>query len=773
MIQQNRAFSALQIGCETPIPGFHIFVVGPPGTGRRTLTQRYVSQIARLRRVPPDICYVYNFENADEPLVLLLPPGKGNELHEAISSFRKLLVEQLPKVFESADYEETRSRIQQELKKEQDEAWEKLQSRAKALGFVILATPKGLQPVPIWQGKPLTPEIAATLPDETREHLRKQESIVVDFIQEFLKIQRDLQKKYSEKLKEYETQLVQHFIQPILEEVKQTFREHIKVIEWIETLQRDVMDNLRSIFESIRHIQEHGPKHPTILDRYDVNLMVSHRNTKGCPVVYEPNPTFYNLFGRIDRKPYEGTFITDYMHIKPGALHKANGGFLIIEALELLRYPLAWETLKRSLLRRELFIEDYGQQFSPIPVATLRPQPLPLDLKVILIGPPWVYEILFHVDEDFQKIFKIRAEFQATMPRNQETAGDVLRFIARVCFEENLKHLTRDGVEEILLYSHRLAGDKDELSAAFGIIAEIIREAHYWALKWEKQYVDREVIQHTIQQRRFRHSYLEERVQKAIERDVLFIDVDGKKCGQINGLAVYQYGGFAFGKPSRITASIGAGQDGIIHIERQVKLSGPIHDKGVLILSGYLRSLFARDKPLSLSASITFEQAYEGIEGDSASLAELLVLLSALSGVPLLQSIAVTGSVNQHGVVQPVGGINHKIEGFFKTCKMKGLTGRQGVLIPKANIRHLCLDDEVIEAVRKGEFHIWAVETVPEAISLLFEITAGSWNEKEKKWEPESSVFALVNKRFVELAKARKFLDAKERSQDKGNENKD
>ena len=761
VIQQNRAFQALAMGVEATSPNFHVFVVGPPGTGRRTLTEKYVAQYARQRPTPPDLCYVYNFENPDAPMALLVAPGRGQQLKNEIAALQRTLREELPKVFESAEYEEARRQIQAELNEKQQALFEELQGTAKALGFVILTTPEGLQPVPLWQGKPMTPEKLAELPEELRKELIRQEQHVVEAIQKFLKDQRRLQREIARRLREQERQMVQRFLQPIFTQLEEDFRDEIRVVEWIRALHRDIMGHLREIFEALKHIKERGPQHATYLDRYDVNVLVSHSGNEGAPVIFESNPNYYNLFGRIERKPVDGTFVTDFTMIKPGAIHRANGGYLILEALEVLKYPLVWDTLKRALERREIVIEDFGQQFSPIPVATLRPEPVPLNLRVILIGSPYLYHLLYTLDEDFSKVFKIKAEFQGTMLKSDETIGDVVRYIARVCHEEQLCHLDRGAVEELLAYSIRLAGDKDELSARFGVIADIIREAHYLAHRENRNVIDREILLKALETRRYRHNLIEERMQRLIDRDVLLIETEGEVIGQVNGLAVYQLGGYAFGKPSRLTCSVSVGQGGILNIERQVKLSGPIHDKGVYILTGFLRSMFARNKPLTLTASLTFEQGYEGVEGDSASLAELLILLSAIGRVPLKQSIAVTGSVNQRGQVQAVGGINEKIEGFFDVCARRGLNGQHGVIIPKANVRHLCLEHRVVQAIEEGKFHLWAVERVDEALEILTGRPAGVWREDAQAFEPEESVFAAVDRGLVELARAAKAFEQK------------
>lgn len=762
VIQQNRAFQALQLGVEAQYNSFHVFVVGPPATGRRTLTRKFVEQFAHTRPTPPDTCYVFNFEEPDNPIFFLLPPGRGYHLKQEMEHLRRILRDEVPKVFESSEYEDFRRSIQQELNRLQQQKYEEMQSQAKEIGFTVLSTAEGFQPVPLQDGKPMTPEAFSELPESEHRELARREQDVILLIQQFLKDQRRIQRDLARRLREHERSMVQKALQPFFTQICEDFRGEISVIEWCRSAYKDITENLREIFEAIKSLREQGGNAPSYLDRYDVNILVTH-NREGAPVVYETNPTYYNLFGRIERRPVNGTFITDFTLIKPGALHRANGGFLILEALEVLKYPMVWDTLKRSLEKRELLIEDYGQQLSPVPVATLRPQPIPLDVRVILIGSPWVYQLLYTLDESFSKVFKIKAEFQSSMDLNEETIGDVIRYAARVCHEENMLHIDRGAMEEILIYSSRLAGDAGELSSRFGVIADVIREAHYWAEQEQKKYIDREALLQALEARRYRDNLMEERVQKLIERDVLMIETQGFEVGRLNGLAVYQVGGYSFGRPNLITATVAVGQEGIINIERQVKLSGPIHDKGVLIFSGYLRSMFARNKPLSLSASLTFEQGYENIEGDSASLAELIVLLSAIGEVPLNQGIAVTGSVNQHGRVQPVGGINEKIEGFFDVCAARGLTGGQGVVIPKSNVRHLCLHQRVIHAVKEGKFHIWAVSRVEEAMELLTTMPAGTWDEQMQQWKPENSIFFKVDYRLWELGKARKLFDKMEK----------
>ncbi len=763
VIQQNRAFQALALGLEQEGPGFHIFVVGPTGTGRRTLTLEYVQQFALRRPPPPDICYTYNFENPDTPLALLLPPGKGRILREEIRQFRRLVQEELPKIFESSEYEEFRRRIEQELHREQAEAMERLQERARALGFMIVQTPTGLQAVPIWQGKPVTPDVLVKLPEDFRRELAKQEHFVEELIQDFLKESRKRQREAVERVQQRERELVQRFLQPVFHELMEIFADQPKVIEWLRSLQRDFMQNLKEVAEAIQQIRQGKVRMGTYLDRFQVNLLVSHAGREGAPVVFESNPTFYNLFGRIERFAVEGIYVTNFMMIKPGSVHRANGGFLLLDALELFKYPLVWDTLKRVLQRRELTIEDYAQHFSPIPLATLRPEPVPIHLKVILIGPQWLYQLLYLSDEDFRKLFKIKVEFQPTFEARNGGLEDTVRYIARVCHAEGLPPLDRSAVQEVLTYSSRIAGDRDELTAQLHTIADLVREAAYWARQQNASVITADIVRHTIDQMRYRQNLIEERIHRLIDRQVLFIDVDGKAVGQVNGLAVYAIGGYTFGKPTRITATVSVGRDGIANIERQVRLSGPIHDKGVFIFTGFLKSTFARTQPLSLSASICFEQSYESVEGDSASLAELIALLSAIGQVPVDQGIAVTGSVNQKGQVQPVGGINEKIEGFFDVCVRRGLTGRQGVIIPYANLRHVNLHPRVIRAVAEGQFHIYAVRTVEEAVEILTDLPAGTWNPERNRWEPEDSVFARVSQRLQELARAEKKFERAEK----------
>ncbi len=755
IIGQERAVRALNFGLEMDKKGFNIFVAGMPGTGRTTAVLSFLDKLAAQKPVPPDWCYVYNFKDPYRPRSLRLPPGKGQLFRKQVQEFIEAARREIPAVFESEDYSTRREALEVEFNTRRQEVFNALSRKAREQGFLLQFSPAGVFIIPLKEGQPLSQEAFESLSEEEKAQINQRRSAIEAELREALREVRRLEREFQKRLKELDKSMVENVISRYLEELIESYGEYQGVKEYLEEIRNDVHENI----DLFRQPQEKIP--PEVRERlwrrYEVNVLVDNSELKGAPVITELNPTYTNLVGRVEKEAVFGALITDFTLIKAGALHRANGGYLVIQAEDLLRNPFAWEGLKLALANGKIIIEEVGERFGFMTTRGLQPEPIPLDVKVILIGTPYLYYLLYNLDEQFKELFKVKADFDTQMDRNSENIRAYCSFICGVVRRENLLPFDASGMAKIVEFGSRLAGDQDKLSTRFAEIADIVREANFWAEKEASPFVRAEHVRKALEERVYRSNLIQKRIQEMIEKGLILIDTEGEKVGQVNGLSVVNLGDFAFGRPTRITASIGVGKEGIVDIERETKLGGPIHTKGVLILTGYLLSKYAQDKPLTLAARLVFEQSYEGVEGDSASAAEVFALLSALSGLPIKQGIAVTGSLNQKGQIQAIGGVNEKIEGFFEVCKAKGLNGQQGVIIPKANVRNLMLKEEVVEAVREGKFHIWAIETVDEGIEILTGVKAGE--RREDGTFEENTVNYLVDKKLRELSKG---LEAKE-----------
>ncbi|MCX8082708.1 MAG: AAA family ATPase [bacterium] len=754
LIGQERAKKALEFGLKIKSDGYNIFVAGISGTGKTTSVEQAVRKTAEEQKVPDDWCYVYNFSNPDNPVALRLPPGMAVAFKKDMEELVKELQIELPKELESQLYEEHKNQIIKEFQEKKNEMLEEFESSAKSSGFLIKKTPTGVVMVPSIEGKPLEEEDIEKLTEQAKEDIKKKQEILHEHFNQISREIRKLEKEAQRKLVDLETQTARATISPRIEELKEKYKKFPEILKYLDDVEKDMVENADS-FKEKREIEILPgiklPDRPSTLYKYEVNVLIDNSCLKGAPVIKETNPTSYNISGRIEYRPQYGAMVTDFTMIKPGALHKANGGYLILQVLDIFKNYFSWETLKRAIKNKEIIIEDLNEQYRLINTPTLRPQPIPLDVKVVLIGNPLFYYLLFTYDEEFKKLFKVKADFSTIMDRDEEGITNYVAFISKICKEEKLLPFDRESTSEIIEYGARIAEDQNKLTTRFSEIADIIREANFWALTENSSVVKTSHVKKALEEKIFRSNLIEKRIEELIKEGTIMVDTEGEKVGQINGLAVLTMGDYSFGKPSRITARVYTGRSGMINIDREVKLSGTIHNKGFLILTGYMGEKYGVDKPLVFSATLCFEQLYEEIEGDSASSTELYALLSAISGLPLKQGIAVTGSVNQRGEVQPIGGVNEKIEGFYHTCKIKGLTGEQGVIIPKTNIRHLMLKDEVINAVKEGKFHIWAVSTIDEGIEILTGVPAG---DKDKKGDyPEGTVNYLVSKRLEELTR--------------------
>ncbi|NLZ32722.1 MAG: AAA family ATPase [Firmicutes bacterium] len=734
MIGQERAIKAMEFGLRIKRTGYNIFITGYTGTGRSSYALTAVQQIAAQEPRPDDWIYVYNFNNPSEPLALNLPAGEGAIFCRRVEELLDDLKQAIPKAFDTEDYERQKAALVKEFQQLRGERLEELNQAAMEQGFALKRTSAGFVTVPLLNGEQLSEEEYAKLEQPVKEELEKRSTAVQLKAMEIMRRIQSAERELKEKLKELDQRIAIAATGHLFNEILEKYSAFPKVQRYLKALQEDVLSNLSEFRTDeeeqpfpLAWLQRQGREQAEL--RYKVNLFVDHRETKGAPVVYETNPSYYNLMGRMEYENRLGAVVTDFTMIKAGALHRANGGYLILQANDVLSGLQSWEALKRTLKTKEIRIENLGEQFAMVTVSTLRPQPIPLQLKVIMIGSPLLYQLLYSYDEDFRKLFKVKVDFDVEMDLNDDNLSKMAGFIAYHCKRDRLRHFDREAVAKTIEYSARLAENQDKLSTRFNEIVELLYEADAWAGIEEEEVVRGDHVKKALAEKMERSNRYEQKILEAIEKGQLLLDFEGAKVGQVNALSVIDLGNYQFGRPSRVTCTVSPGRRGIINIERESKLSGKIHDKGVLILGGYLTRRYGSKVPLNLSASLCFEQSYSSVEGDSASAAELFALLSSISGIPLKQNFAVTGSINQNGEIQPVGGINSKIEGFYAACKIKGLTGDQGVIIPRANMKNLVLNEEVLEAVANGRFHIYAISSVDEGMELLTGMKAGSEQE--------------------------------------------
>ncbi|KYO66121.1 Lon protease family protein [Thermovenabulum gondwanense] len=743
IIGQQRAVRAMEFGLKIEKKGYNIFVSGPTGTGKTTYARIAVSKAAKEKSVPDDIIYVYNFSKPEKPIALFLRAGMGYEFTKDMEKLVNEVKREINRAFDDDSFEVQKQEVIDKYQKKSAEVFEKLEEQAKAEGFIIQRSPQGFITVPLKEGKPMSQEEFDALSDEERKALEEKGRSLQPKIDEALRRVRLVDREAREELLKLERKTALSAVNPLFEEITAKYAEFPSVVNYLKEVKDDMIKNLSALRQSSREKGEEGIDFSAILSqgaqredffiRYKVNLFVDNKSTEGAPVIIETNPTYYNLFGKIEGKASFGTVVTDFTMIKSGAIHRARGGYLILQAEDLFKDPFAWDTLKRTLKNGEARIENIGEQYRVIPTVTLKPQPIPVDVKVVLIGSPLYYYLLNEYDEDFKKLFKIRVDFDVEMEKTKENLKNYAAFVCHICKNDGLLHFDKEAVAKVIDYSSRLAEDRTKLSTRFNDIVELLYEASAWAKIQGDEVVKKHHVQKAIEEKAYRSNRVEEKLLKMIEKGEIIVETAGKKVGQVNGLSVLDVGDYTFGQPSRITATAYLGDAGVVNIEREVKLSGKIHEKAVLILSGYLGEKYAKDIPLALSASITFEQNYGGVEGDSATCAELLALLSSISGIPVRQDIAVTGSLDQHGNVQPVGGVTHKIEGFYHTCKIKGLTGTQGVILPSKNTDNLMLKDEVLGAVKEGKFHIYSADTIDDVIEIMTEMKAEEFHQKVKE----------------------------------------
>lgn len=755
---QERAVRALEFGLGMGGKGFNLFVSGMPGTGRKSTVIELVKQKAANAPTPGDVVYVHNFAEPRRPQLLRLPRGRARELAQAMEGLLKSLQRELPKALESEEFDLKRRHHVEQFQQRRTARYNELERQVNSLEFALLRSPTGLGVAPMREGEILTPEKYAQLTTDERQRYEARGPEVEKLVARTVRDVQQMEKELGEVLSGLAEEMASEVIEAAKAPVREAFADQPQVLGYLDAVEADIKRSLDDFTPQENRLP--APLQGLIQQqsdfiRYQVNVLVDNSQTEGAPVVFEDNPTYQNLLGRIEHKAQLGALTTDFTMIKAGALLQANGGYLILHARDLLTSFYAWEALKRALRSRQVKLEELGSQFSLISTQTLEPDPVPLDVKVVLIGEPMLYYLLHAWDPEFPKLFKVKSDFEVTVDRTEESERLYARFIATACQRLELAPFTAEAVARVVEHGSRQASDQKKLALQLAKTEDLVQEAAHWAAQEGAAVVAPEHIERALAEQRYRVSSLEERLQELTLEGTLMLATEGQAVGQINGLSVYNAGDYLFGRPSRITAQVHPGRAGVLNIEREVKLSGPIHDKGVLILSGFLAGRFGPLIPLSMSASLTFEQSYGGVEGDSASSAELYALLSALAEAPLSQELAVTGSINQYGEIQPVGGVTEKVEGFFELCEARGLTGNQGVIIPQANASSLNLKREVRQAVEEGKFHLWAISSVDEGIELLTGLPAGKLTDTGEFEEGSLNALVLARlKRFGELLRA-------------------
>jgi predicted ATP-dependent protease len=772
VIGQERAVKSMKFGLDTNYMGYNIFVVGP-GTGKSTYTQAIVAQTAAKMEAPKDWCYINNFDQWDKPYAVSLQPGKGREFKKDMERLIADLRVIIPKAFEGSEFEQKKDYIVQSVREKMESLLHTMEQEAYEAGFSVKQIPPRFLIIPMIYGRPIMPDEYEKIPAEERQKIEAKRNILAKSIEDKLHEGQMLEKWEAEQIIDLEKQTAHFATEPLVTQLKEKYKDNSKIVEYLDNVLKDIAEN-HSIFKSdmittaqpALNIPQEGMKQneeesaaetfetTTIFTqdeeidtflKYKVNLFIDNEKCDGAPVVIELSPYYYNLFGKIEYKSQMLSMSTNFTMVRPGALHRANGGYLILQAKDLLMDPFAWDALKKALKYRQATIENIGEQYRLVPTVTLKPEPIPMNVKIILIGTP-LYYMLLSTDEDFQKLFKIKVDFDMEMERNQENLCQYVSFINSLCYKENLKQFSPSGLSKIIEFGSRIIGNQKKLSTHFNEISDIVFESSAIASTEDSKLVEASHVDRAIADRKYRSNMYEEKLQELIVNGTILMDVSGAVTGQINGLYVFQTADYSFGLPSRITARTYMGRGGIINIERETKMSGNIHSKGVLTLAGYLGGKLAQERQMGFTAQVTFEQLYDGIEGDSASSAELYAILSSLSGIPIRQNLAVTGSVNQFGEIQPIGGVTEKVEGFFDICMAKGLTGDQGVVIPVKNIDNLMLKDEILNAVSQNQFHIYAVNNIDEGIELLTGVSAGSAGPDGQY--PEGSIFYLADKKL-------------------------
>jgi len=772
VLAQDRATQAIKFGMGMKDIDYNIFIAGEPKTGLTYIARTFLEKRAAAESTPPDWCYVYNFKEPDSPKGIKLSAGRGKELKKCMEQFVQTLQAKIPEVFDSDDYRTKEAEVHQAFERKRRELIDALSAKAREDGFILQFSQVGMVIIPASEeGQPMSQEELSALPEEKKSALREKSDQLQREMSDAIKEIRKAEAAFREKHGKLDAEIAMYVVGHLMETLEEQFKDETDVLDYLKEVQEDILENIDD-FKKKPEAQQPStpfpmPPREVSFRKYDINVLVDHSETQGVPVIIESNPSYPNLFGSIERQAYFGALFTDFTMIKPGALHRANGGYLVMKALDLVKYWISWEALKRAVKDRQIKIEDLGELYGIFSTRTLKPMPIPLNVKLVLTGDAYLYELLYIYDDRFQKMFKVKAHLDTEVDHNQEMLRQCACVMSKFCVDQKLRHVAKAGVARVLEYSMELTGDREKLTLRLGDISDILKEANYFAGLEKSDFISREHVQKAIETKIYRSNLYEERIQELVKKDIFWVETDGYKVGQVNGLSVLMTGDHMFGKPNRITATIALGREGVVDIDREAKLSGNIHTKGVMILTAYLREQFAHNKPLSLSASLCFEQSYGMIEGDSASSTELYVLVSAISGVPIYQGIAVTGSVSQKGEIQPVGGVTQKIEGFFEICKHKGLNGKQGVILPEKNVNNLMLKQEVVDAVAQGKFHLYPVRTIEEGIEILTGVPAGE--RQPDGTYSEGTIFRKVDDRLRQMAEtAREFAKGKEDGEKEG-----
>ena len=750
-IGQARGIKAIEFGLNIDIKGYNLYLEGPTGIGKTIYAKNLLNEIAKTKPIPDDWCYIYNFDNSNEPKAISLPAGLGRQFMEDMDSFIQTIKTEIRSAFNNQDFEKEKANIQRDVEEKKIRLIEKLNKDALKQGFEIKNTSSGIYFLPMIDGKTLSEDEFNALDEKTKNDFEARSVLIQQQTIDTMTKIKDMEKKANEKMNSWQNNIALFAVTIQVNELRNKYKKFSKVQEFLKNIQKDILTNLNEFIED-----EQKPMGPMNMPKqevqkpwhkYKVNLFVDNGNLTGAPVIIDSNPSFYNLFGKLEYENSFGTLKTDFTLIKPGLIHKANGGYIVLQIRDLLTNPLTWELFKRVLRTKEIHVDslkDY--QLNTVAISSLKPEPIPVNIKVVLIGPSYIYYQLLNADEDFRKLFKVKAEFDEEAPRTDANMFKIAQFIHNFCEKEKAPHFNAGAVAKVIEYCSRMVDNQTKLSTQLNEITELLGESCTWAKMDGAKTVTATYVKKAIEERIERVNKYDQRLVEMIQNGTIMIDTTGEKVGQINGLSVMNIGDYSFGKPAKITANTYVGKSGIVNIEREVEMSGTTHSKGVMILSAYIGEKFAQDKPLSLAASLCFEQMYNGVDGDSASSTELYAILSSLSELPIKQNIAVTGSVNQKGEIQPIGGLTDKIEGFFNICKLRGLTGDQGIIMPYQNIKNLNLNDEVIKAVKDGMFHIYAIKTVDEGIELLTGVPAGKKNKNGEY--PAGSVNYLVNEKL-------------------------
>lgn len=759
-IGQDRGIKALEFGLNVDINGYNLYIEGPSGVGKTMYTKHYLESISKKKKLPQDWCYVYNFDNPNEPIAIPLAAGQGKEFRDAMDRFIKDIKHDIKDTFNNEDFEKEKALIKQEYEAKRSALMDQLNATSSQYGFQVKSANNGIYMMPVINGKTIEEEEFEKLDSETKKDFEDKSAIVQQHVMEAISQIKNIQSESDKKISEWQSNVALLTVNAHVNYIKSNFKRNKKITKFLDDVKKDILKNVNAFLvvddDSKKPVQPQPQRQEVLRPwlNYRVNLFIDNSNLEGAPVIMDSNYSYPNIFGKLEYENYYGSLKTDYTMLKPGLLHIANGGYLIMQATDIVSNQYCYETLKKVLRTKELGIENPVDQHSSMVMVSLKPEPIPLNLKVILIGNEALYQTLISVDTDFRKLFKIKVEFEDDAPLTLENMNKLARVVEGFCQTEELPPLDRSGMAKVIEFASRLANDQTKLSTRFSEITQIVGEAATLARLRREKVITGKIVDEALAQRIERVQKYNQKYLDMINNSTLLIDTEGFKVGQINGLTVMSIGDYSFGLPARITANTYVGKNGIIDIEREVEMSGSSHSKGILILSGYLGEMFAQDMPLSLTASLCFEQLYNGVDGDSASSTELYAILSSLSGIPINQSIAVTGSVNQKGEIQPIGGVNEKIEGFFKICKTRGLKGSHGVMIPKLNEKNLNLSDEVVEAVKQGLFHIYAISTIEQGIEILTGVPAGKRDESGRF--TSGSVNSLAYAKLKKYAKISK-----------------